>query len=108
MGASKAVEKVEEPAVSPREGWVVWYYGAKYPFETRAITLPDWVKAGLTDPNTPQDEQTRPRAGCKHLEWNKANGWKVDATELDFLDESEFARFIEADPGFRILKPDAD
>jgi hypothetical protein len=103
MDKKPAAEKEKQPT-NPREGWEVRYPRARFPFEERSISEADWARAGLLDPDPPQDQPRKPRDGVRAVTWNKANGWRVPATELDFLDDDEWTRFIEADPDLEVVK----
>ena len=103
MAKTEAPEK--KPA-DPREGWVVRYPRARFAFEERQISDTDWARAGLVDPDPPQDQPNKPREGVRTVTWNKANNWRVPASELDFLDDSEWTRFVEADPDLEVVKPE--
>lgn len=94
----------ESTKEDPRAGWVVRYPSAQFPFQERAITESDWARAGLLDPDAPQDQPNKPRPGVRTVTWNKANNWRVPASELSFLDDDEWTRFIEADPGLEVVK----
>lgn len=104
MPKSTGTDEKAEAGTSAREGWEVRYPSARFPFQVREISEEDWARAGLVDPDAPQDQPNKPRPGVRHVIWNKANNWRVPAAELDFLDEAEWTRFIEADPDLEVVK----
>lgn len=64
----------------------------------RALTVNDWMQA-LGGSAT--EEQ---RGKLKDVTWNAANSYTVPASELAFLTDDQFQRFIVADPNFSVEK----
>lgn len=82
-----ATDTEDEPTEEAPSEWVVLADAQHY--EERIISPYDWRKVGVEDAPT--------------VSWNTSNGHRVKKSELSFLDEDQFARFILADPRLRVV-----
>jgi len=81
-----SVPEVQEARREPVE-WVV--YKDAQQFEERVLSTNDWARVGVTDAPT--------------VRWDASNKHRVRKSDLDFLDEEQFRRFILDDPRFEVV-----
>ena len=75
------------PAVNEPREYVVYIGGAG----SRTITLAQWRQAGVVHPD------------AKLIQWDATNGYRLPRSDLDFLTEDEFNRYIRDDGKFAVI-----
>lgn len=103
MADAKAKVKVESASAVRAGASVRWLEGVHH-FQERVISTEDWRKAGLVT----EDNPPKLREGVRDVKWVHSNNFTVPASDLDFLTDAEFARFIQGDSGLEVVPGDRE